>query len=519
MKAIAKDLRNETNEQVKATARILDAAAQIAQNYDNLVNEVAEMVGEDLEAGGGAIGPAVEEPDAPTTKAKSRRKPAETTSDDDDSPRQRRAKAGGEYGPNGEWYEGGKFIPYEDKPKVLGSKKKAESDDEDEPEGPKKPAKARKKPEAKKAKDTTPPAPRPEKPEGGSGVSSRVISGTSRGGGGDGTSRGGGFARRDELTIEPAKVEVGTYSPILRYPPEGGAKKWIAMAEKHPPEEWQRIGDFFEDKLRNFSAEKIPDRYGKPERDYDDADIANLLESASQSISARLGNKKNQFSDFARAMALMEAYADANPKLEAYGRQKEKKWDAPPPDDSPSAKPKTVEDLHMRRLLRLVNEALEPREGESFTPNYTPEKVKQREQAIAAHPAEQWMRQADFKGSEKQIKWAKDIARKNMDLGGELREKGKDLPTDAKWWIDNRQNIPAELADLNKAASPVFTLMGVPYIFDPHRAVLRKAGTSWEQFVADLSKEADDDPCWEGYEAVGMKRKRGKMVPNCVPIN
>jgi hypothetical protein len=74
---------------------------------------------------------------------------------------------------------------------------------------------------------------------------------------------------------------------------------------------------------------------------------------------------------------------------------------------------------------------------------------------------------------------------------------------------------------LEKAATePVFTLMGVPYIFDPNRAVfLRKAGTSWEQFVADLSKEADGDPCWEGYEAVGMKKKRGKMVPNCVPVS
>jgi hypothetical protein len=589
MKAIADDLRNETNEQVKATARILDAAAQIAQNYDNLVDEVAEMVGEDLEAGGDAIGPAVEEPDAPTTKAKSRRKPAETTSDDDDSPRQRRAKAGGEYGPNGEWYEGGKFIPYEDKPKVLGSKKKAESDDEDEPEGPKKPAKARKKPEAKKAKDTTPPAPRPEKPEGGSGVSSRVISGTSRGGGGDGTSRGGGFARRDELTIEPAKVEVGTYSPILRYPPEGGAKKWIAMAEKHPPEEWQRIGDFFEDKLRNFSAEKIPDRYGKPERDYDDADIANLLESASQSISARLGNKKNQFSDFARAMALMEAYADANPKLEAYGRQKEKRWDAPPPDDSPSAKPKTVEDLHMRRLLRLVNEALEPREGESFTPNYTPEKVKQREQAIAPaveedNPPRKTIKPASLIEDHpidllpKYFRGIVIIGLPNgsiyMGLKGQFHDKDefkKHLP-DAKWqpvsetksWLVKMTNANQKevfralkrakeemglwdvaiegvrgpiknsiLSTLRKLEiledpdaltkslppAPVFTLMGVPYIFDPHRAVLRKAGTSWEQFVADLSKEADDDPCWEGYEAVGMKKKRGKMVPNCVPVD
>ncbi|NBX51709.1 hypothetical protein EBT25_17680, partial [bacterium] len=27
------------------------------------------------------------------------------------------------------------------------------------------------------------------------------------------------------------------------------------------------------------------------------------------------------------------------------------------------------------------------------------------------------------------------------------------------------------------------------------------------------------DPCWDGYEMVGMKKgKNGKMVPNCVPI-
>jgi len=27
-----------------------------------------------------------------------------------------------------------------------------------------------------------------------------------------------------------------------------------------------------------------------------------------------------------------------------------------------------------------------------------------------------------------------------------------------------------------------------------------------------------DDPCWEGYEQVGMKEKDGKEVPNCVPL-
>jgi hypothetical protein len=42
-------------------------------------------------------------------------------------------------------------------------------------------------------------------------------------------------------------------------------------------------------------------------------------------------------------------------------------------------------------------------------------------------------------------------------------------------------------------------------------------GYEWD--VEDDVKEAKkkDDPCWKGYEQVGMKEKDGKEVPNCVP--
>ena len=30
--------------------------------------------------------------------------------------------------------------------------------------------------------------------------------------------------------------------------------------------------------------------------------------------------------------------------------------------------------------------------------------------------------------------------------------------------------------------------------------------------------ETDSNPCWDGYEMIGMKKKDGKEVPNCVPI-
>ena len=36
----------------------------------------------------------------------------------------------------------------------------------------------------------------------------------------------------------------------------------------------------------------------------------------------------------------------------------------------------------------------------------------------------------------------------------------------------------------------------------------------------DIQKSTDkqsNDPCWDGYKKVGMKIKKEKKVPNCVP--
>ena len=35
--------------------------------------------------------------------------------------------------------------------------------------------------------------------------------------------------------------------------------------------------------------------------------------------------------------------------------------------------------------------------------------------------------------------------------------------------------------------------------------------------LVELTKEYMDEACWDGYTQVGMKKKGGKMVPNCVP--
>jgi hypothetical protein len=42
---------------------------------------------------------------------------------------------------------------------------------------------------------------------------------------------------------------------------------------------------------------------------------------------------------------------------------------------------------------------------------------------------------------------------------------------------------------------------------------------SGEHNVHGSMDEAKKDPCWKGYKQVGTKKKNGKKVPNCVPVN
>ena len=53
----------------------------------------------------------------------------------------------------------------------------------------------------------------------------------------------------------------------------------------------------------------------------------------------------------------------------------------------------------------------------------------------------QWVENTDFHGSEKQVKWAKSIALKNLQEIVSAWKKGIEIPIFAKWWIENRGNI------------------------------------------------------------------------------
>lgn len=42
---------------------------------------------------------------------------------------------------------------------------------------------------------------------------------------------------------------------------------------------------------------------------------------------------------------------------------------------------------------------------------------------------------------------------------------------------------------------------------------------SFKEFVSEVKKPTGDlkNTCWKGYTAVGLKKKNGKTVPNCIP--
>jgi chorismate mutase len=49
IRSIADRIKQETEVQIKATSRILGAAAQISENHERLINEVVEMLEEDID--------------------------------------------------------------------------------------------------------------------------------------------------------------------------------------------------------------------------------------------------------------------------------------------------------------------------------------------------------------------------------------------------------------------------------------------------------------------------------------
>jgi hypothetical protein len=58
-----------------------------------------------------------------------------------------------------------------------------------------------------------------------------------------------------------------------------------------------------------------------------------------------------------------------------------------------------------------------------------------------------------------------------------------------------------------------------------HKGLPKKVEQQMREIVREIMRERiiselnEENPCWKGYEQIGMKMKDGKEVPNCVPKN
>ena len=118
---------------------------------------------------------------------------------------------------------------------------------------------------------------------------------------------------------------------------------------------------------------------------------------------------------------------------------------------------------------------------------------KAREAKAAATPAVQRAKTSAKRGIRKMAQ--KVVDRMSEEIMGEAVYGGtkKPAPTDKRLTVTNADK---------KGNTPAYQRF--------------KAGDKRYK-AADHMNEGDGDPCWDTHKQVGMKKKGGKMVPNCVP--
>lgn len=79
---------------------------------------------------------------------------------------------------------------------------------------------------------------------------------------------------------------------------------------------------------------------------------------------------------------------------------------------------------------------------------------------------------------------------------------------------ESREEDKAEINSIRRAISDLKSKMNNPDYSDEERAKHK----DWhDKEVKRLKLYGVDEACWSGYEQIGMKKKNGKKVPNCVP--
>jgi hypothetical protein len=111
----------------------------------------------------------------------------------------------------------------------------------------------------------------------------------------------------------------------------------------------------------------------------------------------------------------------------------------------------------------------------------------------------------DPKGPVKSYKSPEELAKKH---GVSVEEIKKQLEIGTKVEFEHTTS---------KSSARITALHHLEEIPDYYSRLVKMEGEA-EMKEAKKYMTKEEDPCWKGYEMVGFKKKRGKKVPNCVPV-
>lgn len=103
----------------------------------------------------------------------------------------------------------------------------------------------------------------------------------------------------------------------------------------------------------------------------------------------------------------------------------------------------------------------------------------------------------------------------------------------AHWMLNMHHNEETEIQELSATTINAYRRgmekdVATNPDIDPKKKAQRERGfkTSTKKILGlakvnatESLKDPEDNPCWKGYKPVGTKKKGGKTVPNCVPVN
>jgi len=104
-------------------------------------------------------------------------------------------------------------------------------------------------------------------------------------------------------------------------------------------------------------------------------------------------------------------------------------------------------------------------------------------------------------------KWISDISTEKPLLSVEIDE---DITEQKIRTIPFKQTVEKELPRL---------LMTKKQIEEYNQKLEQRSGVITDSTIEEDLRDPKDNPCWKGYKPVGVKKKNGKTVPNCVPAN